>query len=139
MTNGGNEKHKKGIRILIALLFAGAIIAGFYFLYNLNRVTTDDAYIEGRVHVIAPKVSGTVLKLNVDDNQRAKKDELLLEIDPLDYALKVSEARANMGVRLATMEQAMVELTSPTTMTRSVGFVNRSFSNAIIIAAVCSA
>ena len=76
-------------------------------MHNLNRETTDDAYIEGRIHSIAPKVSGTALKVNVEDNQPAKKGDLLVEIDPVDYILKVKEAVANLEVRKATLEQSV--------------------------------
>jgi len=69
-------------------------------------VETDDAYIEGRIHVIAPKIPGTIKAVKVEDNQRVKEGDLLIEIDPVDYELKVSEAQASLDMRKAAFEQA---------------------------------
>ena len=88
------------VALVIAALTAVHIINGF------THITTDDAYIEGRIHSIAPKVSGTVKMVNVDDNQNVKKGEVLVEIDPVDYELKVNEAQANLDIRKASFEQA---------------------------------
>ncbi|MGA2775823.1 MAG: HlyD family secretion protein [Candidatus Omnitrophota bacterium] len=107
MMNVQDPKKKKVIKILAAIVIAGLLSAGIYIVHNLNRETTDDAYIEGRIHTIAPKVSGTVLKVNVEDNQPVKKGDLLVEIDPVDYILKVKEAAANLEVRKATLEQSV--------------------------------
>lgn len=105
--NVQDPKKRKVIKILAVIVAAGLLGAGIYIVHNLNHETTDDAYIEGRIHSIAPKVSGTVLRVNVEDNQLVKKGELLVEIDPLDYILKVKEAGANLEVRKATLEQSV--------------------------------
>ena len=105
--NVEDPKKRKVIKILAVIVAAGLLGAGIYIVHNLNRETTDDAYIEGRIHSIASKVSGTVLKVNVDDNQLVKKGDLLVEIDPVDYILKVKEAAANLEVRKATLEQSV--------------------------------
>ena len=107
MMNVEDPKKRKVIKILAVIVAAGLLGAGIYIVHNLNRETTDDAYIEGRIHSIASKVSGTVLKVNVDDNQLVKKGDLLVEIDPVDYILKVKEAAANLEVRKATLEQSV--------------------------------
>ena len=107
MMNVQDPKKRKVIKILAVIVAAGLLGAGIYIVHNLNHETTDDAYIEGRIHSIAPKVSGTVLRVNVEDNQLVKKGELLVEIDPLDYILKVKEAGANLEVRKATLEQSV--------------------------------
>lgn len=101
-----NNKKKK----LIYLLGAGIVLAGiiltFYIIHSFSRVTTDDAYIEGRIHSIAAKINGTVKEVYVDDNQSVKKGDILVEIEPIDYELKVNEAQANLDIRKATFEQA---------------------------------
>lgn len=106
MINVQDPKKQKVIKILAGIILVGLVGAGVYIAHNLNREITDDAYIEGRIHSIAPKVSGTVFRVNVEDNQLVKKGDLLVEIDPVDYNLKVNEAEANLEVRKATLEQA---------------------------------
>lgn len=91
--------------IIVTLLCAGTLSAA-YIIYNTNRVTTDDAYIEGRIHSIASKIPGTVLEVHIDDNQSVKKGDLLLEIDPRDYELKVSEAQAALDAQKSQLLDA---------------------------------
>lgn len=93
------------------MLGAGAALAVLLFVIyrmvlGLNYVSTDDAFIEGRIHVIAPKIPGTVKDVKVEDNQNVKEGDLLVDIDPVDFELKVSEARASLDMRAATLEQA---------------------------------
>ena len=86
--------------LLIGIVVVYSIVQGF------SHVTTDDAYIQGHIHNIASKVPGTVKNVHVDDNQLVKNGEVLLEIDPIDYGLKVNEAEANLEIRKASFEQA---------------------------------
>jgi len=107
MANTNDPRKQKVIKILAGIVVAGLVGIGIYIMSNLSRQTTDDAYIEGRIHTIAAKVSGTVLKVNVEDNQLVIKGDSLVEIDPVDYILKVKEAAANLEVRKATLEQSV--------------------------------
>jgi len=102
-----DPKKRKVVKILSGIVIIGLIIAGIYIVNNAGHETTDDAYIEGRIHAIAPKVSGTVLKVNVEDNQLVREKDLLIEIDPVDYILKEKEAAANLEVRQATFQQSL--------------------------------
>ena len=91
-------------KVLDVVISAGAIVAVFglvHFILSLSRVSTDDAYIEGRIHSIASKVPGTVEQILVDDNQAVKKGQLLLKIDPRDYEVRVNEAQAALEAESA--------------------------------------
>ena len=101
------NKKKKLIIVLIVGLAVGGIFLAVYVIGGLTRIGTDDAYITGRIHNIAPKISGTIKVVNIEDNQSIKKGDVLVEIDPVDYELKVNEARAAVGVREATFDQAV--------------------------------
>lgn len=101
-----NNKGKKLIYFLVVAVILGLVLLTVYFISNSNRVSTDDAYIEGRIHSIASKVSGTVKSVPINDNQGIKNGDLLVEIDPIDYELKVSEVQASLDLRKASFEQA---------------------------------
>ena len=88
------NKKKKAIVVLIALAAIGIILFAVYSLMISGQITTDDAYIDGRIHSIASKIPGTVKKIYIDDNQKVAKGDLLLEIDPADYDLQVSSTKA---------------------------------------------
>jgi membrane fusion protein, multidrug efflux system len=79
------------------LIFAGLVIlTGVFFLwrYLASYESTDDAQIDGHVNSVSARVSGHVLKLNVQDNQYVEKGTVLVEIDPADYEVAVAQARA---------------------------------------------
>jgi len=97
--NSGRKKI--GIIILILLIAIGAIIIFFYLRYKATHVTTDNAFIEGAIHTIASKVSGTVKAIHVKDNQSVKKGELLIEVDPVDFDVKVKEASSKLDAEKA--------------------------------------
>lgn len=97
---------KSKAHILLPALIVCVLATGAYLLSNIHNVTTDDAYIEGRIHSIAPKIFGTVKKVYVEDNQNVKKGDLLIEIDPVDHELRVNEAAAVLDIRKASFSQA---------------------------------
>jgi membrane fusion protein (multidrug efflux system) len=68
-----------------------------YKVYARTHISTDDAYVDGRIHTIAAKINGTVKTVAVADNQLVKKGDLLLEIDPIDYNVRVDEAGAGLS------------------------------------------
>ncbi len=72
------------------------ILVGVFFLwrYLASYESTDDAQIDGHVNSVSARVSGHVLKLNVEDNQYVEKGAVLVEIDPADYEVAVAQARA---------------------------------------------
>ena len=97
------------------LLLAGTVAAlavGVYFLApwvntTLNTVSTEDAYVNGHVTLVAPRVSGQVMKVLVDDNQRVKKGDLLVQLDKEPYQVQVALKRT--AVRAAEVNLASAE------------------------------
>jgi membrane fusion protein (multidrug efflux system) len=47
----------------------------------LNTVSTDDAYVNGHVTFVAPRVAGQISRVLVDDNNRVRKGDLLAALD----------------------------------------------------------
>jgi membrane fusion protein (multidrug efflux system) len=94
---GNNRRRKISIVVFITIAVIGAITVYFYLRYKATHISTDDAFVEGHVHRIAAKVSGTVKKINVEDNQFVRKGDILVEIDSADYEVKVSETSAVLG------------------------------------------
>jgi len=83
----------------------GAVILYFYLQYKKTHITTDDAFVDGRVHVIASKVPGTVKVIHIHDNRFLKKNGLLLEVDPRDYDVRVKEAQAALEAERRRLSQ----------------------------------
>lgn len=78
------------------LLIVGLFFGVRYYLHARTHTSTDDAFIDGEVIQISPKVSGHVLKLYIHENQRVKQGDLLAEIDDRDFVTKVEQAKANL-------------------------------------------
>src|ERR1700722_4370529 len=94
-------------------LLAGAVVVlavGGYLLAPqivtaLNTVSTDDAYVDGHVTFVAPRVSGQVTNVLVDDNYRVKKGDLLVQIDKVPYEVQVA-------LKTAAVARAGADLTA---------------------------
>ncbi|HXP88129.1 MAG TPA: HlyD family secretion protein [Bryobacteraceae bacterium] len=110
--------RKTGVRLLIAGALSIAVAAGTltYFHFR-DRVSTDDAQVDAHIAPIAPKISGNVSEILVDDNQAVKAGQVLLRIDPRDYQAKVAQARAAVAAAesQAVGADAGVPLTNATT------------------------
>jgi len=86
----------------------GAVIvaaAGFFVWRYLGTYEgTDDAEVDGHINNVSARVSGYVLKVNVDDNQSVEKGAVLVEIDPRDYQVAVERAKAELADAEATAQ-----------------------------------
>jgi membrane fusion protein (multidrug efflux system) len=102
-----NQKRNRVIALILfpLLIIAGAVTLYFYLEYKKNHISTDDAFVDGRIHSIASKVPGTVKALHVNDNQSVRKGDLLLEIDPADYEVRVKEAQASLETERTRLYQ----------------------------------
>lgn len=86
----------------LVLLVLGLIIS----VNSIFFKSTDDAFVEGHIITVAPRVSGPVVKLYVEDNQEVKKGDLLLEIDPVDYQTKLKQSKAKLEEARAALTGA---------------------------------
>ncbi len=83
------------------LLSAGAVVglaaAGCFLAplvsTALNTVSTEDAYVNGHVTLVAPRVQGQVMKVLVEDNQRVKKGDVLVQLDKEPYQVQLALKR----------------------------------------------
>jgi membrane fusion protein, multidrug efflux system len=104
-----------GVAVL-ALAAAGAFGAP-WLLHYWTHVSTDDAYVNGHVTYVAPRVTGVVARVLVDDNQFVEEGAPLVELDPEPYRLTVeqrqaalAQAKLTVDQQAAALEQARAEL-----------------------------
>jgi membrane fusion protein (multidrug efflux system) len=99
LRNNRNSRRKRMALIILAVIaVAGAVFGYFYYRYVQTHISTDDAYITGRLHIISPRVAGMVIEVRVNDNQSVKKGEVLIRLDPADYEVRVTNARAALDL-----------------------------------------
>jgi membrane fusion protein, multidrug efflux system len=82
--------------IAIGALASIVIVAGVLWFFS-GRESTDDAQIEGHITQISARVAGTLVKVNVTDNQAVAAGTVLVQIDPRDYQVAVDRARAELA------------------------------------------
>ncbi len=108
-------KKRVIVPTITAIIF---FFTGIYFIiHSFYYQETDDAFVEGHIVSVAPRVAGPVVKLLVDDNQPVKKGDLILEIDPTDYETtlaqkeaKLAEAKANLNIAEKRITQSQADL-----------------------------
>jgi membrane fusion protein (multidrug efflux system) len=96
--------------LLGALVVAGLAVGGYFLVpwvvTTLNTVSTDDAYVNGHVTFVAPRVRGQVVHVLVDDNYRVKKGDLLVQLDKQPYQVAVDQKKAALDVAESKLVQA---------------------------------
>ena len=92
---------KKRILKLTALCFLAVVTLGGAAYYGATYWTTgrfiestDNAYVRGDIVAVAPRVSGYVIEVSVEDNQLVDVDDLLFRIDPEDYEARLAQSLA---------------------------------------------
>jgi membrane fusion protein (multidrug efflux system) len=81
-----------------AVCLGVAIAGGLLWQYYARHVSTDDAFVEGRVSPVSAMVTGTVVRVLVDDNEEVTKGQILVEIDPKYYQAKFERAKAAAAI-----------------------------------------
>jgi membrane fusion protein (multidrug efflux system) len=90
------------------------LVAGYFgWRYITSHESTDDAQVDGHLMPLSARISGYVIKVNVDDNQYVQAGTVLAEIDPKDYQVAVDNARADVAVAKANAQS--VNFTVPIT------------------------
>ena len=108
--------HHPRVRLGIGVIVLALAGVGVWLRVTAGRVSTDDAQVDAHVTQIAARVSGTVTKVVVDDNQTVDAGAVLIELDPSDYRVAVDKARAELADAVATAlaAQSNVPITSTT-------------------------
>ncbi len=96
--NNGEALRKLNSPLFVwpaAIVLAILLYLGLALLVNtLTHESTDDAFIAGHIVSIAPRIDGQVSAVHVLDNQLVRSNDLLIEIDPSDYAITVAQKQA---------------------------------------------
>jgi membrane fusion protein (multidrug efflux system) len=107
-----DRQPKRRRRLLIGVL--GALILAVVSIFgipwirlSLNTVSTDDAYVNGYVTFVAPRIGGQISRVLVDDNNRVSRGDLLAELDKEPYQVAVSQKKAAVDTANADLQAAI--------------------------------
>ena len=103
----GNRRAKWAIGLVIPVLLVAGLFAWHYFG---SYESTDDAQVDGHINSVSARVSGHVVKLNVEDNQFVQQGTVLVEIDPSDYQVALEQAQAQYADAAAQASAADINV-----------------------------
>jgi membrane fusion protein (multidrug efflux system) len=105
--------RRPSVMVIGTLILGGLLYYGLsYFAEGLVHESTDDAFLDGDVVSVAPKVGGQIKRVCAENNQKVKAGDLLVEIDPRDLAVLLDLKKAGLAAAQANVEllKANVEL-----------------------------
>src|ERR1700691_6159823 len=105
-----NSRRNRLIVIAVLVLVVGGL---FLWRYLSSYESTDDAQADVHLYPVSARISGYVVRVNVDDNQWVQQGTVLVEIDPKDYEAAVAQAQANLASAEATAQS--LNITVPIT------------------------
>jgi multidrug resistance efflux pump len=102
---------KKLMKLLLTLSISATALYFAYHKYQdyIENPWTRDGQVRTQVIQVAPRVTGMVTKIHVKDNKKVKRGDLLFEIDPSQYELKVKQAEARLQRTLEAAKGTKIE------------------------------
>jgi membrane fusion protein, multidrug efflux system len=111
------------VRGILAVVVIGVVVAATPFVISLlNTVSTDDAYVNGHVTFLAPRVSGQVTNVFVDNNNRVHKGDILVQLDKEPYQVLLGIAQATVDAAQSDLTVAIAQAHAEQGQTRSLRF-----------------
>ncbi len=112
------SKRRRGLVVLGGVAILGGVVYGSYWFVSARHYqSTDDAYVDGDLVQITSEVPGTVISLTADNTQGVRREQTLLELDPADARVAMSNADARLAgavrevrTRFATAEQLRAQI-----------------------------
>jgi len=106
-----HEASRKLAGRIISLCAIGGVVVLIFFVWNIieHHPRTDDAFAIANVIGVTPRVHGSIVKLNVEDNQEVKEGDVLFEIDSADYQLQLQNAQAALAALDQQIEVARAQ------------------------------
>jgi membrane fusion protein, multidrug efflux system len=96
--------------IAVLLIAAAAAYGSYYWVVGRFLESTDDAYVQADSTIIAPKVSGYLSEVLVEDNQLVKAAQPLAKIDDRDYVASLDQAKADVATAQADIDNVTATL-----------------------------
>jgi membrane fusion protein (multidrug efflux system) len=107
------RRHPLSVMLAVVVLLTLLAAGYFYWRSEIHPFeSTDDAFVDARQFVVAPKVSGYVVDVAVIDNQHVDAGDLLARIDPRDYQIALRQAQASEQAAIASVESIEAEIAS---------------------------
>ena len=97
------QRFRKPVLLVGGILVA--LVVAYYIYDALTHEETDDAYVTGHLHDVAPRIAETVTGVYVDDNQFVHKGDVLVTLDPSNYLALTMAAQSQLNKAQADLDR----------------------------------
>ena len=99
------KRSLKRIMLMLSVPLLILLVGGYFWLTSGKSVSTDNAYVKQDITSISTQVNGPVIEVDVRENQRVKRGDILFRIDPAPLQVALANAQAQLAqARLATVQ-----------------------------------
>ena len=117
-------------RIVIAVIVAAILGAGLYWglprvRYELETVSTDDAFVASHITYASPRVEGLITEVMVDQDDRVEPGQLLAKLDREPFEVAVAQAEASLEEARANVVQARAQVKGQLAQARGQRIIRR--------------
>jgi membrane fusion protein (multidrug efflux system) len=111
----GFRRAWRPVAALVVVVGAG-VIASWWFTEGRYIQSTDNAYVQGDIAVLSPRIEGDVAAIKVTDNQRVHAGDPLIVLDPADWRARLAQATAAAAEATAAVQTAQRQVTQQRAM-----------------------
>ncbi|MGH8461133.1 MAG: HlyD family secretion protein [Stenotrophobium sp.] len=108
LPSSGNSDDSRKKQLRLPLMIGGVLIVAVGVLYvwitGGRYMSTDDAYLQAAQTSISSNIAGQVTEIDVHDNQRVHRGDVLFKLDPRPYQIAVAQAEAKLGTSRLQIE-----------------------------------
>jgi len=111
-------KKKRGVKRMILMIAVPLVLVaagGYYWLTGGRYEDTDNAYVQQPKVSLSADVAGTIIAVNVKENQAVKAGDVLFRIDPVPYQIALDQANAALAGARQSVSQLRVAYTTAET------------------------
>jgi len=102
---GNHGRRKIAILLLIIIVISAVVGLYAYVTYKKTHISTDDAFVDGRIHTISSKIPGTIQNVHVHDNEFINKGAILVDLDEKDYTVRVNQAMSALDAEKSKLSE----------------------------------
>jgi membrane fusion protein, multidrug efflux system len=112
-------RKRERLRVAVAGGILLLVVGLGYYLHSRNFESTDDAQVDANISNIGARVAGTVIRVDVAENERVRADDPLADIDPTDLSVALAQAKAQVAQAAAQLaaEDPSVSITETSNAT----------------------
>jgi membrane fusion protein (multidrug efflux system) len=110
-----SRKRMIGIPLGVAALIVAVVAGHWWYVEGRWIESTDNAYVQGDITVLSPRIEGDISAVRITDNQRVREGDPLVELDPADWRARAQQAEAAVAEARAAVTTLRAQITQQRT------------------------